>query len=115
MFRARMDELGKLQDAFKIQEDRVRDAQKRLSNVDTRVAQIERELAALDGDLATLLARVAQGDKAALRACLELDRPLPAQLQAYLGHIADGTLGRSCGDPAHPRTVASRRTMLRQR
>ena len=54
VYRQRMDELGKLQDAYKIQEDRVRDAQKRQSSVDTRIAQIERELASVDGDLAKL-------------------------------------------------------------
>jgi len=54
VYRQRMDELGKLQDAYKIQEERVRDAQKRLGGVDTRIAQIERELASVDGDLAKL-------------------------------------------------------------
>jgi hypothetical protein len=54
VYRQRVDELGKLQDAYKIQEDRVRDAQKRLTAVDTRIAQIERELAAVDGDIAKL-------------------------------------------------------------
>mgnify|MGYP000844859720 CR=1 FL=1 len=45
-------------------------------------------------------------DKAALRACLDLDRPLPVQLGRFLGHIADGTLGTTCHDPLHPKTVA---------
>ncbi len=47
-----------LQDAYKIQEERVRDAQKRTSTVDTRIAQIERELAAVDGDIAKLKGEV---------------------------------------------------------
>ena len=54
VYRQRVGELSQLQDAFKIQEERVRDAQKRLGSVDTRVAQIERELAAVDGDIAKL-------------------------------------------------------------
>ncbi len=54
VYRQRMGELSQLQDAYKIQEERVRDAQKRLSGVDARVAQIERELAGVDGDIAKL-------------------------------------------------------------
>jgi hypothetical protein len=54
VYRQRMDELGKLQDAYKIQEERARDAQKRVSATDTRIAQLERELAAVDGDIAKL-------------------------------------------------------------
>jgi len=54
MYRQRKAELDQLQDAFKIQEQRVRDAQARLEGVDKRIAQIEREIAALDGDLAKL-------------------------------------------------------------
>ena len=54
MYRLRTDELAKMQEATKIQEDRVRDANKRLAGVDTRIAQLERELAATDGDLAKL-------------------------------------------------------------
>lgn len=53
-YRERMAELTRMQDAYKIQEERVRDAQKRLSAVDSRVVQIERELAAVDGDIAKL-------------------------------------------------------------
>ena len=52
IYRQRMEEMGKLQDYYKIGEERVKDAQKRLSAVETRIAQIKRELAALDGDLA---------------------------------------------------------------
>ncbi|MEZ5851684.1 MAG: hypothetical protein R3D68_13650 [Hyphomicrobiaceae bacterium] len=53
-YRERMGELRQLQDAFKIQEERVADAQKRLTAIDTRVAKIQRELAAIDGDIAKL-------------------------------------------------------------
>ncbi|MFZ4806346.1 MAG: hypothetical protein ACOYLQ_03745 [Hyphomicrobiaceae bacterium] len=53
-FQRIMGELAQLQAAQKIQEDRVRDAQKRLTTTDSRVAQIQRELATLDGDLAKL-------------------------------------------------------------
>ncbi len=54
IYRERMAELGKLRDYYKIGEERVRDAQKRLDAVDTRIAQIERELAGVDGELAKL-------------------------------------------------------------
>jgi hypothetical protein len=53
-FRERIGEMSRLQDAFKIQDERVRDAQKRLTTSDTRIAQIERELAAVDGDIGKL-------------------------------------------------------------
>ncbi len=46
-------------------------------------------------------------DKVALRACLDLDRPLAAQFGRFLAHIADGTLGQTCHDPLHPRTIVS--------
>jgi len=46
-------------------------------------------------------------DKAALRACLDLDRPLPVQLARFARSVGDGTLGTTCHDPRHPRTVAS--------
>lgn len=54
IYRERMAEMGKLKEYYKIGEERVRDAQKRLDAVDTRVAQIERELAGVDGELAKL-------------------------------------------------------------
>jgi len=54
IYRQRMDELGRLKDYYKIGEERVRDAQKRIDAVDTRIAQIERELAGVDGALAQL-------------------------------------------------------------
>jgi len=52
IYRQRMDELEKMQGAYKIQEDRVKDAKKRLDAVDTRVSQIKQELASIDGQLA---------------------------------------------------------------
>lgn len=52
IYRQRVDELSKLQDYYKIGEERVKDAQKRLTAAETRIAQIKRELAAIDGDLA---------------------------------------------------------------
>ena len=54
VFRQIMTDLARLQDAYKIQETRVRDSQQRLAGTDTRIAQLERELAAVDGDLAKL-------------------------------------------------------------
>jgi hypothetical protein len=53
-YRLRMTELGTLQDAYKIKEERTKDAQKRLQVVESRIAQIDRELANLDGDIAKL-------------------------------------------------------------
>jgi hypothetical protein len=54
IWRERMSELAKLQDYYKIGDERVKDAKKRLDVVETRISQIERELAAVDGDLAKL-------------------------------------------------------------
>ncbi len=45
-------DLGKLQAAYKIQDDRVKDAKKRLDTAETRISQIKRELASIDGELA---------------------------------------------------------------
>ncbi len=53
VYRQRMDELGKLQAAYKIAEERTGNAKKRVDTVETRLAQIDRELATIDGDLAT--------------------------------------------------------------
>jgi hypothetical protein len=53
-YRLRMSELGTMQDAYKIKEERTKDAQKRLQVVESRIAQIDRELANLDGDIAKL-------------------------------------------------------------
>jgi ABC-type dipeptide/oligopeptide/nickel transport system permease component len=46
--------------------------------------------------------------RAALENCLGLDRSLPAQVIAFFGHVADGTLGHQCPDPEHKPTVAAR-------
>lgn len=52
VYRQIMGDLGKMQAAFKIQDDRVKDAKKRLDTAETRISQIKRELAAIDGELA---------------------------------------------------------------
>lgn len=54
VYRERVAELARLRDYYKIGEERVKDAQKRLDVVDARIAQIERELAGVDGELAKL-------------------------------------------------------------
>jgi ABC-type dipeptide/oligopeptide/nickel transport system permease component len=46
--------------------------------------------------------------RAKLEKCLGLDKSSGEQLLAFLGHIADGTLGHQCPDPAHKPTVAAR-------
>jgi ABC-type dipeptide/oligopeptide/nickel transport system permease component len=43
-----------------------------------------------------------------IEACMGLDRSLPSQFLAFLGHIVDGTLGHQCPDPAKQGTVAGR-------
>ncbi len=52
VYRQIMADLGKMQAAFKIQDDRVKDAKKRLDTAETRISQIKRELASIDGELA---------------------------------------------------------------
>ncbi|RUP07651.1 hypothetical protein [Hyphomicrobium sp.] len=52
LYRQRMDELGQLQAAAQIAQERMKDAQKRLSGVESRLSAVDRELATLDGDLA---------------------------------------------------------------
>jgi hypothetical protein len=52
VYRQRMEELSKLNDYYKIGEERVKDAKKRLDASTSRIAQIKRELAVIDGDLA---------------------------------------------------------------
>ncbi|MFV0298711.1 MAG: hypothetical protein ACK5JT_21625 [Hyphomicrobiaceae bacterium] len=54
MYRQRKDELDQLQAAYKIQQQRVKDAQERLTEADTRIAGIGRELAEVDADIANL-------------------------------------------------------------
>jgi hypothetical protein len=52
VYRQIMADLDKLKAAYKIQDDRVKDAKKRLDTAEARIAQIKHELAAIDGDLA---------------------------------------------------------------
>jgi hypothetical protein len=52
LYRQRMDELGRLQAAAQIAQERMKDAQKRLTTVESRLSAIDTELATLDGDLA---------------------------------------------------------------
>ncbi|HEU4734090.1 MAG TPA: ABC transporter permease [Kofleriaceae bacterium] len=49
------------------------------------------------------------GVRLKIEQCMGLDRPLPLQFVAFLGHVVDGTLGNLCrsGDPGGP-TVAAR-------
>ncbi len=54
MYRQRQGELAKLQDYYKIGEQRVKDAQKRLDDTSGRIDAIKRELAGIDGSLAKL-------------------------------------------------------------
>jgi peptide/nickel transport system permease protein len=46
--------------------------------------------------------------RAKLEKCMGLDEPLPTQFVAFLGHIADGTLGHQCPDPERRPTVGAR-------
>lgn len=43
-----------------------------------------------------------------LEHCMGLDKPMAAQFVTFLGHIADGTLGHQCPNPAKKPTVAAR-------
>jgi hypothetical protein len=52
VYRQIMGDLGKMQAAVKIQDDRVKDSKKRLDTAETRISQIKRELASIDGELA---------------------------------------------------------------
>jgi hypothetical protein len=54
IYRQRKAELAKLQDYYKIGEQRVTDAQKRVDDTSGRIDQIKRELAGIDGSLAKL-------------------------------------------------------------
>lgn len=63
IWRERMAELRRLRDYYKIGEERVRDAKRRLETVDTRIAKIERELAGVDGDLAQLQGEVVTAEQ----------------------------------------------------
>src|SRR5260370_40744073 len=44
-------------------------------------------------------------DKAEMRKCMDLDRPLPVQFGRFLRHVADGSLGTTCDGTS--RTVTS--------
>jgi len=46
--------------------------------------------------------------RAKLEQCMGLDRSLGEQFVTFLGHVADGTLGHQCPDPANKPTVAGR-------
>lgn len=54
IYRQRTAELAKLQDYYKIGEQRVKDAQKRLDDTSGRIDALKRELAGIDGSLAKL-------------------------------------------------------------
>lgn len=43
-----------------------------------------------------------------LEHCLGLDKPLASQFGAFIGHIADGSLGHQCPNPEKRPTVAAR-------
>lgn len=43
-----------------------------------------------------------------LEHCMGLDKPMASQFVTFLGHIADGTLGHQCPNPAKKPTVAAR-------
>lgn len=91
VFRQRTAELDQLKDAIKIQEERVRDAQKRATASDTRIAQLERELAAVDGDLAKL-----KGEEAT------------AEQRIAVAETTQGTEEGPKVDPARVRTAFER-------
>ncbi len=63
VYRQIMGDMSRLKEYYKIGEERVRDAQKRLDAVDQRVAQIERELAGVDGELAKLKGEAVTADQ----------------------------------------------------
>ena len=46
--------------------------------------------------------------RAEIVSCMHLDRPLWTQLGIFLGHVADGTLGRQCPDAPRKSSVAAR-------
>ena len=43
-----------------------------------------------------------------IEACMGLDQSMPTQFGAFLGHVADGSLGQQCPDPKNKPTVAAR-------
>jgi peptide/nickel transport system permease protein len=46
--------------------------------------------------------------RAKIEKCMGLDKPMASQFVAFLGHIADGTLGHQCPDPKNKPTVRER-------
>ena len=46
--------------------------------------------------------------RAKIEKCMGLDKSMPEQFVAFLGHIVDGTLGHQCPDPKGKPTVAAR-------
>jgi ABC-type dipeptide/oligopeptide/nickel transport system permease component len=46
--------------------------------------------------------------RAQIERCMGLDKSLPRQFIAFLGHIVDGTLGHQCPDPKGKPTVGAR-------
>ncbi len=54
IYRQRMGELGKLQDYYKIGEQRLKDSEKRVGEVNKKIDDIKRQLAEIDGSLAKL-------------------------------------------------------------
>ncbi len=91
VYRERVGELGKLKEYYKIGEERVKDAQKRLDVGDTRISQIERELAGVDGELAKLRGEAETADqriKAAEASQIGQDGPKvdPARVRAAFEH-----------------------------
>ncbi|MDX2309018.1 MAG: hypothetical protein NW216_12315 [Hyphomicrobium sp.] len=79
VYRERMAELSKLQDYYKIGEQRVKDAEKRVEDVNKRIDGIRRELAEIDGSLAKLdgEAQTAQSRIAAAQATASGEAELP--------------------------------------
>ncbi len=78
IYRQRVSELGSLQDAAKIKEERTKDAKKRLDTAESRIAQIERELSTLDGDIAKLKGEASTAEsriKVAQETVSEVDSP----------------------------------------
>lgn len=63
LYRQIMADLARLQEAYKIQESRVRDSQQRLEAASNRIAQLERELAAVESDLGKLRGEPAERRK----------------------------------------------------
>jgi hypothetical protein len=85
-YRERMGELGKLQDYYKIGEQRVRDAQKRVDETSSRMDAIKRELAGIDGSLAKLTGE-AETAQQRIAAASEPARPVDALPKVDPGRV----------------------------